>query len=228
MKFLYFLVFLAGCTQSANVGCKVVSSDIKALIEDSYRVRQSKESMLEFMGDEPYEPVNSVATADSKKVHVIGAVNKTVTAVGKLTLLDIMSDIDYSDVSLFHSYLLRDNKKCLIDLQRLIVKQDISKNVLLQDGDKLYISPGNVAQVSVTGAVKRPHVLTLPHGFMPIVQVLAQARGFSDKANFDEIQIIRSVNKQMKRYVFGLEHILSLPEDSILVIPGDVIYVSEK
>jgi polysaccharide export outer membrane protein len=71
-------------------------------------------------------------------------------------------------------------------------------------------------------------VVNLPYGFISLREALVTGGGIPFTGNRDCIQVIRGNLINPKIYVLSWEHIVNLPNDSLLLMPGDTIYVTEK
>ena len=73
-----------------------------------------------------------------------------------------------------------------------------------------------------------PCAIGLPYGFMSLREALVTAGGIPFTGDRDCIQVIRGNLMCPKVYILSWKHITLLPNESLLLMPGDVIYVSEK
>ena len=80
----------------------------------------------------------------------------------------------------------------------------------------------------VMGEVNAPRVVNLPYGFISLKEALVMAGGIPFTGNRNCIQIIRGNLQCPKIYQISWNHIIHLPNDSLLLMPGDTVYVSEK
>jgi polysaccharide export outer membrane protein len=78
----------------------------------------------------------------------------------------------------------------------------------------------------VLGEVNRPRVIDIPNGFMTLSQALAEAGGIQITGDRRYIQVIRGNIQCPKIYTLHWSHIIHLPCDSMLLIPGDIVYVA--
>ncbi|MBU2645294.1 polysaccharide export protein [bacterium] len=83
----------------------------------------------------------------------------------------------------------------IIDLVDLIEKGDISKNILVYDGDNIYINKAGF--FFVTGEVKKPDAYKYREN-TTILKAVALAGGFTGKANKDKIKIFRTMEDHSK------------------------------
>jgi polysaccharide export outer membrane protein len=63
---------------------------------------------------------------------------------------------------------------------------------------------------------------------MSLREALVSAGGIPFTGDKRHIQVIRGNLQCPKIYVLSWEHIVHLPNDSLLLMPGDTVYISEK
>lgn len=191
----------------------------KALIEKSYR--------REIDDIEVYVDYKNRTL---KKVELAGMVQlPSIPVDGKVRLFDILSKAKVPpEANLFKSYVIRDNVPLAVDLYKLLKEGDMSQNVVMKGGDKVYIAEPSSATLMVMGEVNSPRVLSLPSGFLSLREALASANGIPYTGDKSYIQVIRGSVVKPKIYTLSWEHVIHLPNDSLLLMPGDVVYVASK
>lgn len=102
----------------------------------------------------------------------------------------------------------------------------MSQNIVMRGGDKIFIANKVDSSVMVMGEVNLPRPVHLPYGFMSLREALVNAGGIPFTGDKHHIQVIRGNFQCPKIYVLAWEHIIHLPNDSLLLIPGDTVYVS--
>lgn len=110
-----------------------------------------------------------------------------------------------------------DNDRIIINLDRLIKHGDTSLNILIQDGDNIFISKADTFYV--TGEVARPNAYQLEPG-LTVIKAIAKAQGFTDIANKNKVRIIRETN--------GEKTVLENVSMDEKIMAGDVIVVPES
>jgi polysaccharide export outer membrane protein len=166
----------------------------------------------------------------ARKVELTGMVaTDSVPVDGKIRLYEVISKAHIPpNANLFASYVLRDGSPLPIDLYRLINEGDLSYNIVMQGGDKIHIAAPSDAKVMVMGEVGLPQPVNLHYGFMSLREALVAAHGIPFTGDRRNIQVIRGGLPCPKIYCLSWEHIIHLPNDSLLLMPGDTVYVSEK
>jgi polysaccharide biosynthesis/export protein len=165
-----------------------------------------------------------------RKVELAGAVSTPVVPVdGKIRLYEVMAKAHVPNSSnFFKSYVIRDGKQLPIDLHQLIQEGDMGQNIVMRGGDKIFIANPSDATVIVMGEVGQPRPVNLPYGYISLREALVGAGGIPFTGDRDCIQVIRGNLQNPKIYVLSWNHIIHLPNDSLLLMPGDTVYVSEK
>ncbi len=163
-----------------------------------------------------------------RKVQLMGLVEKpSVEVDGKVRLFETLALAKVPAVAnLFKSYVVRDNRLLPVDLNKLVKEGDMSQNIVMQGGDKIYIADAQSSSFMVLGEVNKQRVVDLPNGYMTLRQALAEAGGIPITGDRRYIQVIRGNMLNPKIYTLNWKHIVQLPSESLLVIPGDIVYVA--
>ena len=163
-----------------------------------------------------------------KKVELMGLTGASSIPVdGKLRLFDLLSQARIPiDANYFKSYVLRDGLMLPVDMRKLVQEGDMSQNIVMQGGDKVYVAEPSASSLMVMGEVGRQQTLPLPNGYMPLRQALAMCGGIPYSGDKSYIQIIRGSICHPKIYTVSWEHVIHLPNDSLLLMPGDIVYVA--
>ncbi|MFI5342738.1 MAG: polysaccharide biosynthesis/export family protein [Chlamydiales bacterium] len=166
----------------------------------------------------------------SRKVELTGSVGTPVIPVdGKIRLYEVLAKAQVPNhANFFKSYVVRDGAQLPVDLYKLMNEGDMSQNIVMRGGDKVFIASPSDSSVMVMGEVGSPRAVNLPYGFISLREAIVMAGGIPFTGNRDCIQVIRGNLQNPKIYVLSWEHIIHLPNDSLLLMPGDTVYVSEK
>jgi polysaccharide export outer membrane protein len=165
-----------------------------------------------------------------KRVELAGLVGiNSIPVNGKMRLYDVISQARVPPgANLFMSYVQRDGVHLAIDLYKLMNEGDMSQNIVMHGGDKIFIASPNDATVLVMGEVNVPRAVSVPYGFITLPEAIVAANGIPFTGNRNCIQIIRGDLRCPKIYLISWEHIIHLPNNSMLLMPGDTVFVSEK
>lgn len=165
-----------------------------------------------------------------RKVELTGMVETpTVPVDGKIRLYEVIAKAHIPPVAnLFMSYVVRDGKPLAVDLHRLINQGDMCQNIVMRGGDKIFIANPADSTAMLMGEIRSPRAVNLPYGYMSLREALVSAGGIPFTGDRRHIQVIRGNLQCPKIYVLSWEHIIHLPNDSLLLMPGDTVYISEK
>ncbi len=165
-----------------------------------------------------------------RKIELMGMVSvPNIPVDGKTRLFEVLSLARVpTNANLFKSYVLRNNMILPVDLDKLVKQGDMSQNIVMHGGDKIYIGEPQASTVMVIGEVVKPSVFEIPNGTVPLSQALARAGGVATTGDKSYIQVIRGNVLNPKIYSLNWEHIVRLRSDSLLLIPGDIIYVAAR
>lgn len=148
---------------------------------------------------------------------------------GKMRLYEALSKARVpGNANLFKSYVVRDGVQLPIDMHQLMNLGDMSQNIVMKGGDKIYIADPAESNVMVMGEVLSPRPVPVPSGSISLREALVSAGGIPFTGNRNCIQVIRGSLVRPKIYVLSWEHIIHLPNESLLLIPGDTVFVAEK
>ncbi len=163
-----------------------------------------------------------------RKVELMGLVEKSVVPVdGQIRLFEVLALARVpANANLFKSYVVRNCEMLPVDLYCLIKEGDMSQNIVMRGGDKIYIADPSASTLMVLGEVNNQRVVELPNGFMTLRQALAEAGGITLSGDKRYIQVIRGNIVNPKIYTIHWEHVVRLPSESLLLIPGDIVYVA--
>lgn len=166
----------------------------------------------------------------TRRVELTGMVSTSAVPVdGKKRLYEVLAIARLPpDANLFLSYVVRNGRPLPVDLFKLVNEGDMSQNIVMRGGDKIFIASKLDSSVMVMGEVNVPKPVHLPYGFMSLREALVNAGGIPYTGDKRHIQVIRGNLKCPKIYILAWEHIIHLPNDSLLLMPGDTVYVSAK
>jgi len=165
-----------------------------------------------------------------RKVELAGLVQVSQIPIdGRLRLFEVLSMAKVPpQANLFKSYVVRDDVLLPVDLYKLLKEGDMSQNVVMRGGDKVYIADSAASSLMVLGEVGKVRVLDLPDGFMTLKKAIGEAGGILQSGDRSYIQVIRGNIVHPRIYTLHWEHVVRLPSDSLLLIPGDIVYVAAR
>lgn len=166
-----------------------------------------------------------------QKVELAGLVGiNEIPVDGRLRLFEALGKARIpNNANLFDSYILRKEHPLKIDFDQLINKGDMSQNIVLRQGDKIFIADPQDSTVTIAGEVLRPSPIALKRGYIPLREALVAAGGINHvTGNENCIYIIRGTTLDPKIYQLSWKDILHQRNDQLLLISGDTVYVASK
>ena len=134
------------------------------------------------------------------------------------------------------AYILRDQNKndsepIKIDLMKLLDKGDMTQNIMLVTGDKVYIPMGKKldqtrTKIYIEGEIKRPGAMDFQPG-LTALSACIQAGGFDKYAAPNRARIIRIDGESHKIIKIDLEKIKDGKLPDVALQPGDRIHIPE-
>jgi polysaccharide export outer membrane protein len=165
-----------------------------------------------------------------QKVEIAGMVQRgNIPVNGRVRLYEILAEAHLPpNANLYASYVARDGAFLNIDLYKLLHQGDMSQNIVMHGGDKIFIASPADGVALIMGEVRAPRALPLPYGTLPLREALAWAGGIMYTGNLENILIIRGGMEFPKIYVISWREALHQPNQDLLLIPGDIVFVSQK
>lgn len=204
---------LIGAVKVTGLSTAQISQKLTDLLADGYIV-------------DPHVSV-FVEEFRSRKTIIMGQVNKpgVYALSGNTTFLELLSKAggltkEAGDKAIIKRKILSPVKQesiITIDLKKLLEEGDTSSDVMLVDGDNIYVAKAGVFYI--TGEVKKPDAYKCEEG-TTVIKAATMAGGFTDKAANGRIKIIRRVQ--------GKEKIIEKAEMDEPVLPDDIIVVPES
>ena len=166
----------------------------------------------------------------TRTVDLIGPVAvRSMPVDGRIRLFEVLSRAGVSpSANLFMSYVLRCGKILRVDMAQLIKEGDMCQNIVMRPHDKIYIAEPSDSKVMIMGEVGHPRAIYLPKGSISLREALVEAGGIPFTGDKSCIQVIRGGIICPKVYLLNWNHIITLPNHSLLLMPGDTVYISES
>ncbi|HSX03922.1 MAG TPA: SLBB domain-containing protein [Rhabdochlamydiaceae bacterium] len=209
---------------------KILLPDLAAVKVDGLTLEEARKAIQdEYLKNiQDIEVFLAYNSRTERKVEIVGLTAVPALPVdGRMRLFEVLSLARIlPTTNLFKSYVVRDGCLLPVDLYKLIKEGDMSQNVVMRGGDKIYLADATASVLMVLGEVGRPRVIEIPNGFMTLSQALAEAGGIQITGDRRYIQVIRGNIQCPKIYTLHWNHIIHLPCDSMLLIPGDIVYVA--
>jgi len=173
----------------------------------------------------------------SKKVYILGAVGKpgSYELLGRQTVLQLISDagglIDDAgdEIIVIRQHKNGSSKTLRILIDDLILKGDARLNIPVEPNDIVNIPVDKTVFIYVFGQVRRPGALNVKKLNIPtLLQVIAQAGGFSERASKRRV-LIKRIDKDGKEQEIkvNVKDIIKGKKKDIQLKENDVVYVPE-
>lgn len=222
---------------SKNIGFQVINGqislpDLPPLHIDGLTLEEASQKLREMYSREIKDIDIFISYKDRliRKVELAGKVGISCIPVdGRMRLYELLAVAKIPDqANLFKSYIIRENKFLPVDITKLIKNGDMSQNVVMHAEDKVFIASPEDSNVMVMGEVGKPIAIPMSQGTISLREAIVKAGGIPYTGNKNHIQVIRGSIVNPKIYNLRWNHIVHLTDNELLLIPGDVVYVSEK
>lgn len=211
---------------------KVSLPDLPPITVEGLTLQQAQEEIQKYYREQIHNMSVFITYRNRllRKVELAGLVQiSSIPVDGRLRLFEALSIAKVpTNANLFKSYVVRDNALLPVDLYKLLKEGDMNQNIVMRGGDKIYIADPSSSTIMVLGEVGQERVVDVPDGFMTLRKALGEAGGILPSGDRAYIQIIRGNILRPKIYTLNWEHIVRLPTDSLLLIPGDIVYVAAR
>ncbi|MBP1658863.1 MAG: polysaccharide export protein [Candidatus Aminicenantes bacterium] len=174
----------------------------------------------------------------SRRVSVVGAVANPgpFELLGRQTVLAAISEAGGltrdagEEVIVIRQLPDGDSTSIRIPIDGLFVQGDPKLNIVLEAGDVVNIPVERTAPIYVFGQVRNPGALQVKRSSVPtLTQAIAQAGGFTDRANRKKVQIRRkdAQGKELEITV-NVKDILKGKKKDVPLLINDTVYVPES
>lgn len=168
------------------------------------------------------------------KVYVLGQVNRPglhEIKFGDRVMEAIAQAGSFTDMAYLEGATIThqvENKAVPLDLKALFYGGDMSKNVVLQDGDTIYIPEDTVNKYYVLGEVMRPGMFRLKDN-VTVVDAITNAGGPTQRGSIKATCIIRGNPENPQRIKIDITKLVKGSDlsQNVPLQPGDVVYVPE-
>ncbi len=204
-------------------------------------VSQAKQEIVEGLKTYFRNPRASVVIKEynSKFASITGAINRDNTGAagryrlkGKVTLLEAISEVGgfERDANLAAIKLTRKSGQTLtLDLFKAMNQGDVSQNVVLDDGDLVYIPRLTKAEnrIYVFGEVAKPGAYPFEGSTARVFDVISQAGGVTVFADERETRVVRGDPANPQILIADLKNLIEEGDQTqnMALLNGDLIYV---
>lgn len=174
----------------------------------------------------------------SRRVSVVGAVGKPgpYELLGRQTVLSLVSEAGGltpdagEEIIVIRQIPGGESTALRISIDGLFVQGDPKLNVALEPGDVINVPVDKPVPIYVFGQVRNPGALQVRRSSLPtLTQAIAQAGGFTDRANKKRVQIRRkdAAGKDLE-FTVNVRNILKGKIKDIPLKVNDTVYVPES
>jgi polysaccharide export outer membrane protein len=175
----------------------------------------------------------------SKQVSVLGAVEKPgpYELLGRQTVLSLISQAGGmtrdagNEIIVIRQFADGTSTSIHISVDDLFFKGDAKLNIPLEPGDIVTIPVDKIVVIYVFGQVKNPGALQVKKSNIPtLLQAIAQAGGFSDRASRGNIKIRRkdAAGKDIEITVNAKDILKGKIKNDVPLLENDTVYVPES
>jgi polysaccharide export outer membrane protein len=174
----------------------------------------------------------------SRRVSVVGAVGKPgpYELLGRQTVLSLVSEAGGltqdagEEIIVIRQLAAGESTSIRISIDGLFVQGDPKLNLALEPGDVINVPVDKPVPIYVFGQVRNPGALQVRRSSLPtLTQAIAQAGGFTDRANKKRVQIRRkdASGKELE-FTVNVRNILKGKIKDIPLKVNDTVYVPES
>lgn len=174
----------------------------------------------------------------SRRVSVVGAVGRPgpYELLGRQTVLSVVSEAGGltedagEEIIVIRQLAAGESTSIRISVDGLFVQGDPKLNIILEPGDVLNVPIDKTVPIYVFGQVRSPGALQVRRSSLPtLTQAIAQAGGFTDRANKKRVQIRRkdAAGKELE-IIVSVRKILKGKIKDVPLKVNDTIYVPES
>ena len=174
----------------------------------------------------------------SRRVSVVGAVEKPgpFELLGRQTVLAAISQAGGltrdagEEIIVIRQQTGGESASLRISIDGLFVRGDPKLNIVLEPGDVINVPVDKLVTIYVFGQVKNPGALQVKRSSLPtLTQAIAQAGGFTDRANRKRVQIRRkdASGKELEINV-NVRNVLKGKVKDVPLLINDTVYVPES
>lgn len=166
---------------------------------------------------------------NSKKIYLLGQITRPglYRLKSEATLLEGLSMAGglTRDADLDGAYVSRGNAALPVDFRRLLVRGDMSQNIILEPNDVIYVPNVLENRIYVLGEVRSPGAFEI-RGELYIVEAISRAGDFTIGAVKDEVKIIRGDLREPEIMTVNMKEVLKGDlTRNVRLKPGDIVYV---
>jgi len=198
----------------------IIPVDIKALLMDG----DLTQNVLLEPGD------RIVVPGPMKEINVLGEVKNPSKYKVKMdtTLLDALSianGVQTEKADLYMAYVARNKQILPVNLKRLLDFGDMSQNMVMEDGDIVYVPNIDEKKYYVLGEVAKPGVVYFKDP-VDIIEAIAQGGGFLTTGQREQVVVVRGDLRSPQLYSIDMLAMMEGRSFARFTLQkGDIVYV---
>jgi polysaccharide export outer membrane protein len=126
-----------------------------------------------------------------------------------------------------HAFIRRGTSVLPVDFMELVRKGNPLHNISLQDKDYIYIPSALNTEIYMLGEVKETGYFGYRER-MTLTQLVSYAGGYTDKANIEQVAVIRGYLDDPSVYLVNLEEVLEGKSVDFMLQPFDIIFIPKS
>lgn len=129
------------------------------------------------------------------------------------------------------TYLIRGGKVYNVNLRSILYEGKIDEDVVLEDGDIVFVPGTNFMKIYVLGAVRNPGEVMMTKKYMSVIEAISSAGGIEIGGLEDDVKIIRDWPNSPEMHSVNLREILKgdfTNSSATLLRPGDIVFVPKS
>lgn len=149
---------------------------------------------------------------------------------GRTTLLKFLVRFgNFRNADLEHSYILRDGQKLKVNFYELLVKGDLTKDVMLNAEDIIYVPDNESNKIYLMGAINAPKYIYYRDG-LKILDAIFEAGGFTKSASENSVLVVRQETNKKAEIRVKVKDLMKDGDlgQNIALQPGDYVIVKES
>ncbi|KAF0221857.1 MAG: polysaccharide export outer membrane [Geobacteraceae bacterium] len=213
---------------------KITLPGVGDVVASGFSPAQLSEKLTEKLAKFVKKPIVTVIVGGitNNKIYVFGGgvPPGVINLPGRTTLLKFLIRFgSFKGIDLEHSYLLREGKKLSVNFYDLLIKGDLSKDVMLQAEDILYLPDNEANKIYLMGAINTPKYIFYRQG-VKILDAILEAGGFTKFAKENSVLILRKGPNEREEITVKIKDLMKDGDISqnIDLMPGDFVIVKES
>lgn len=201
---------------------QIINIDMRKMLEEG----DTTQNILVYKDDIVYVP------KDIRKITVLGEVSSpgTVDVKERLGILEVITKVGgFTDNANKNNIIIMGKADKshvrILDYQQILDNKDLSKNIVLSDGEVVYV-PRENKQVLLLGEIQNPGIVNNDPP-QTLLEAITRRGGITSEGNKSKVVVIRGGTDKANIKTYNLKKIVKDGDMSqnIILQKGDIIYV---